>query len=129
MQCQTRGLLIADSGIRTYLCSVVEREGALALNVIVSPIFELVVLADKNLYVTLSRVSNTSSFHLYPLTSFPLPGSLAVANCSSLYLSNAELTDCKSLGSSIVRALISAFHVLISFYALRLCSSAVVYQL
>ena len=36
-------------GPATYLCYVIESEGALALNVVVSPIIERVVLADQSL--------------------------------------------------------------------------------
>ena len=37
------------SAAGTYLCYVIESEGALALNIVVSPIIERVVLADQNL--------------------------------------------------------------------------------
>ena len=37
------------SAAGTYLCYVIESEGALALNIVVSPIIERIVLADQHL--------------------------------------------------------------------------------
>ena len=54
----------------TYLCYVIESEGALALNIVVSPIIERIVLADQDLKVRLDVTL---------LEYLPLAGTNAVA--------------------------------------------------
>lgn len=92
---------------QTYLRGVVEGERGLAFDVVVPSLSERVVRADDDLSALFSPIVRLP-FRLAGLTCWLLPGSFVVASCSSLYFLNAGLTDCRILGSSTVRDLISA---------------------
>lgn len=113
---------IQISAMVACLCCVVEYETGRAFHIEISSISQRVMWADYDLEYRVSARFFPKSAKSKQ-TNWLLPGSLTVANCSSLYFSNAGPSWDTRVGLSIVRALISIMTCLeLEIQAVELCS-------